>query len=86
MQYASIGGSLHCGIVHKKIDSIAALLYYDYCLTFPGEVKYIWSRKFTITTILYVCCRYALLANLLYLFAISNVINKVSLSVSFKGG
>ncbi|KAJ8585027.1 hypothetical protein M405DRAFT_853799 [Rhizopogon salebrosus TDB-379] len=56
--------------------SSIALLYYDYFLTFPAEVKYIWSRRFTISTILYICCRYALLANLLYLFAVSNVISK----------
>ncbi|OAX42770.1 hypothetical protein K503DRAFT_766477 [Rhizopogon vinicolor AM-OR11-026] len=55
--------------------SSIALLYYDYFLTFPLEIKYIWRRRFTINTILYICCRYALLANLLYLFAISNVIN-----------
>jgi len=55
--------------------SSIALLYYDYFLTFPAEVKYIWSRRFTISTILYICCRYALLANLLYLFAESKVIS-----------
>jgi hypothetical protein len=60
-----------------KDNGVSALLYYDYSLTFPAEVKYIWSRRFTISTILYICCRYALLANLLYLFAVSNVINKV---------
>ncbi|KAH7904440.1 hypothetical protein BJ138DRAFT_1019153, partial [Hygrophoropsis aurantiaca] len=54
-----------------------ALLYYDYCLTFPLEVKYIWGVKFKFSTALYICCRYALLANLLYLLAIAHVINKV---------
>jgi hypothetical protein len=60
-----------------KDNGVSALLYYDYFLTFPAEVKHIWSRRFTISTILYICCRYALLANLLYLFAEANVISKV---------
>ncbi|KAJ8579454.1 hypothetical protein M405DRAFT_706794, partial [Rhizopogon salebrosus TDB-379] len=62
--------------------SSLALLYYDYVLTFPAEVKHIWSRRITVSTLLYICCRYALLANLLYLFAISNVINQVNLAVT----
>ncbi|KAL5520175.1 hypothetical protein ACEPAG_9388 [Sanghuangporus baumii] len=47
-----------------------ALLYYDYALTFPAEVKYIWGKKFRFSTALYICCRYALIANVLYLAAI----------------
>jgi len=57
------------------IDRCLALLYYDYFLTFPAEVKYIWSRRFTVSTIIYICCRYALLANLLFLLATSNVLS-----------
>ncbi|VDB99866.1 unnamed protein product [Peniophora sp. CBMAI 1063] len=50
-----------------------ALLYYDYALTFPREVRYIWrGKKRVILVILYVLCRYALLANVLYLLAISH--------------
>lgn len=63
-------------------EGFLALLYYDYVLTFPAEVKHIWSRRITVSTLLYICCRYALLANLLYLFAISNVINQVNLAVT----
>ncbi|KAK0189108.1 hypothetical protein F5146DRAFT_1205269 [Armillaria mellea] len=48
-----------------------ALLYYDYVLTLPAEVKYIWGSKFRLSTILYLCCRYALVANVLYLLAIA---------------
>ncbi|KAL5479118.1 hypothetical protein ACEPAI_2406 [Sanghuangporus weigelae] len=47
------------------------LLYYDYALTFPAEVKYIWGKKFRFSTALYICCRYALIANVLYLAAIA---------------
>ncbi|KAH8103439.1 hypothetical protein BXZ70DRAFT_1005859 [Cristinia sonorae] len=51
--------------------SSLALLYYDYALTFPMEVKYVWRDKFRFSTVLYICCRYALMANVLYLLAIS---------------
>ncbi|KAK0497314.1 hypothetical protein EDD18DRAFT_1161578 [Armillaria luteobubalina] len=47
------------------------LLYYDYVLTLPMEVKYIWGSKFRLSTVLYLCCRYALVANVLYLLAIA---------------
>ncbi|PBK86648.1 hypothetical protein ARMGADRAFT_940293, partial [Armillaria gallica] len=51
--------------------SSIALLYYDYALTFPMEVKYMWGSKFKLSTVLYICCRYALIANVLYLLAIA---------------
>ncbi|KAF8069933.1 hypothetical protein FPV67DRAFT_1667839 [Lyophyllum atratum] len=54
--------------------SSLALLYYDYVLTFGMEVKYIWKQKFRISTVLYICCRYALVANVVYLLTISNKI------------
>ncbi|RDB15606.1 hypothetical protein Hypma_004051 [Hypsizygus marmoreus] len=54
--------------------SSIALLYYDYVLTFGMEVKYIWGQKFRISTALYVCCRYALVANVIYLLTIANKI------------
>ncbi|KAL5525444.1 hypothetical protein ACEPAF_9314 [Sanghuangporus sanghuang] len=49
--------------------SSIAFLYYDYALTFPAEVKYIWRRKLKTSTLLYICCRYALAANVLYVLA-----------------
>ncbi|EJD05290.1 uncharacterized protein FOMMEDRAFT_80996, partial [Fomitiporia mediterranea MF3/22] len=55
-----------------------ALLYYDYALTFPAEVKYIWGKKFRISTFLYICCRYALIANVLFLAAIANKIPNIT--------
>ncbi|EJD05291.1 uncharacterized protein FOMMEDRAFT_154522 [Fomitiporia mediterranea MF3/22] len=48
-----------------------ALLYYDYALTVGLEVKHVWRGKFRISTILYFCCRYALIANVIYLLAIA---------------
>ncbi|KDQ25075.1 hypothetical protein PLEOSDRAFT_160904 [Pleurotus ostreatus PC15] len=52
--------------------SSLALLFYDYALTFPLEVKYIWGSKGRASTVLYIFCRYALVANVLYLLAIAN--------------
>ncbi|KAJ6483136.1 hypothetical protein C8R45DRAFT_830398, partial [Mycena sanguinolenta] len=53
-------------------SSVSALLYYDYTLTFPREVQYIWKQKFRLSTALYIGCRYAMIANVLYLLAIAN--------------
>ncbi|KAJ7901139.1 hypothetical protein B0H14DRAFT_2493470 [Mycena olivaceomarginata] len=52
--------------------SSLALLYYDFALTFPKEVKYIWKERFRLSTALYIGCRYALVANVLYLLAIAH--------------
>lgn len=53
---------------------MSALLYYDYALTFTQEVRYMWrGRKRSLLVLLYVLCRYALLANVLYILAISNI-------------
>ncbi|KIK61917.1 hypothetical protein GYMLUDRAFT_58542 [Collybiopsis luxurians FD-317 M1] len=46
-----------------------ALLYYDYVLTFNEEVAFMWKMKFSTSTLLYILCRYAMLANLLYFLA-----------------
>ncbi|KAJ7438772.1 hypothetical protein B0H11DRAFT_2356679 [Mycena galericulata] len=52
--------------------SSLALLYYDFALTFPKEVKYMWGQRFRLSTALYIGCRYALVANVLYMLAIAN--------------
>ncbi|KAJ7257218.1 hypothetical protein B0H12DRAFT_1182973 [Mycena haematopus] len=52
--------------------SSLALLYYDFALTFPKEIKYIWGERFRVSTALYIGCRYALVANVLYLLAIAD--------------
>ncbi|KAJ3760382.1 hypothetical protein EV360DRAFT_39924, partial [Lentinula raphanica] len=51
--------------------SSLAILYYDYVLTFADEVRYVWRlRSLTqVSTLLYICCRYAIPGNLLYLLA-----------------
>ncbi|KAI0692517.1 hypothetical protein BC835DRAFT_51900 [Cytidiella melzeri] len=50
-----------------------ALLYWDYALTFPYEIQYLWTKKSfpRLSTALYILCRYALLANVLYLLAVA---------------
>ncbi|KAI0788238.1 hypothetical protein C8Q74DRAFT_1366994 [Fomes fomentarius] len=61
--------------------SSIALLYYDYMLTFPSELKYIWkSGIFKVSSGLYILYRYALLANVLYLLAISNKLGSKDIS------
>ncbi|KZV72536.1 hypothetical protein PENSPDRAFT_352777 [Peniophora sp. CONT] len=66
----------HCALISEDFAiqwASIALLYYDYALTFPQEVKYIWrGSKKSLLVVLYVSCRYALLANVLYLLAIAN--------------
>ncbi|KAF8649268.1 hypothetical protein AX16_005920 [Volvariella volvacea WC 439] len=54
-----------------------ALLYYDYVLTFPAEVRYIWQEKFKLSSALYICCRYALVSNVVYLLALANKLESV---------
>lgn len=46
--------------------SFVALIYYDYFLTLPREITYIWQRPFHILTVLYFFCRYSLLSNVIY--------------------
>ncbi|KAJ3777689.1 hypothetical protein FB446DRAFT_633578, partial [Lentinula raphanica] len=53
----------------RSMTSVTALLYYDWALTFPDEVEYIWKAGIAFPTVLYVFCRYALLANVMYLRA-----------------
>ena len=51
----------------------AALLYYDYILTFRSEFHYIWRGGILkMSTLLYALSRYAMVANVLYLLAFSN--------------
>ncbi|KAJ3917379.1 hypothetical protein F5877DRAFT_7126, partial [Lentinula edodes] len=38
-------------------------------------VKYIWGSRIRVSTIVYILCHYALLANVLYLLAISRICN-----------
>ncbi|KAJ7304741.1 hypothetical protein DFH08DRAFT_721520, partial [Mycena albidolilacea] len=60
---------------HSQLNSdssMAALLYYDFVLMLPKDIQYIWNQRFRLSTALYIGCRYALLANVLYLLAIED--------------
>jgi hypothetical protein len=48
--------------------SSLALIYYDYALTFADEKELIWQSRLSHVTILYVWCRYAMVANFVFLF------------------
>ena len=37
---------------------VAAILAYDYLLTFPREVQFVWTRKFSPATALFLLNRY----------------------------
>lgn len=52
-----------------------SVLYYDYILTFRDEFNLVWRAKFRLSTLLYICCRYALVANLLYTLNIAGKLN-----------
>lgn len=61
-----------------------ALLYYDYFLTWAREVKYFWRKKISLSTLLYICCRYSLLANVIYIFALGRKINFMSCDSAYQ--
>ncbi|KAJ6505059.1 hypothetical protein C8R45DRAFT_894491 [Mycena sanguinolenta] len=69
--------TIHFVRFHLQYSSLA-LLYYAYALTFPREVQYIWNQKFRLSTALYIGCRYALIANILYLLAIADKLGHTS--------
>lgn len=54
------------------------MLYYDYILTFPDELRYIWREGslMRFSTLLYICCRYALLVNLIYLLVFAGALKE----------
>ncbi|TEB33537.1 hypothetical protein FA13DRAFT_1789954 [Coprinellus micaceus] len=48
------------------------LIYYDFILTFEREVKYIWRRPRSWAMLLVVCCRYSLIANVVFALGLVN--------------
>ncbi|KIK60480.1 hypothetical protein GYMLUDRAFT_43802 [Collybiopsis luxurians FD-317 M1] len=59
------------------------LIWYDWILMLPLEIKYIWGSRIRISTVIYILCHYALPANVLYLLAISKVL-KQSCNIWYK--
>lgn len=51
-----------------------AFVYYDYILTFPDELQYMWKQRFRVSTLLYIMCRYAIIGNVLFLLGISQLL------------
>ncbi|KAI0918353.1 hypothetical protein AcV5_002360 [Taiwanofungus camphoratus] len=47
--------------MHKSINYFIGLLFYDHLLTFPGEVEFVWKRKFSAVTVLFIMNRYVAL-------------------------
>ncbi|TFK33950.1 hypothetical protein BDQ12DRAFT_637022 [Crucibulum laeve] len=64
--------------------SSIALVYYDYILTLDDEVKYIWRAKFRLSNVLYFFCRYAMLANIIYLLAVVDKLPKMSCDAAYQ--
>ncbi|PPQ71427.1 hypothetical protein CVT26_011127 [Gymnopilus dilepis] len=62
--------------------SSIALLFYDYALTWTTEVKYMWHKKFKISTALYIACRYAMVSNVLYTLAQADKLPTLRLETS----
>lgn len=54
----------------ERLTQVPALIYYDYALTFGWEIKYVWGERFRPSTLFYLCTRYSLFANILFLVAI----------------
>lgn len=59
-------------IVLKRSDyaiqaASIVILYYDYILTLPQEIQFMWRGARKTSTLLYIFCRYAMVANLMYL-------------------
>ncbi|KAH6899346.1 hypothetical protein BKA70DRAFT_738158 [Coprinopsis sp. MPI-PUGE-AT-0042] len=48
-----------------------AFLYYDYILTLSDEIKYVWRSRWRLSTLFYIFCRYALVANVIYYLSIA---------------
>jgi hypothetical protein len=49
-----------------------ALLWYDYTLTWTHEVQYFWTKRFTLSTALYIPGRYGMVTNVLYTLALAD--------------
>lgn len=54
----------------QVLTQILALIYYDYALTFGWEVQYMWGTRFRPSTLFYICARYSLFVNILFLVSI----------------
>ena len=75
IQYFTIGRLPNILYLWSSISFLplpVAVLWYDYTLTWTREVQYFWTKRFTFSTLLYVLCRYGMVANILYTLAIAD--------------
>ena len=72
IQYSTIGGLTIYHILPSLLITSIALLWYDYALTWTREAQYFWTKRFTLSTALYIICRYGMVANVLYTLALAN--------------
>jgi hypothetical protein len=81
IQYASIGRLFrYRWKASHVIGPLLALVWYDYLQMIPLELVYVWKYRTNhsrISTFLFITLRYALIGNVLYLFAITNQLPKV---------
>ncbi|TFK27874.1 hypothetical protein FA15DRAFT_585473, partial [Coprinopsis marcescibilis] len=59
------------------------LVYYDYFLTLPREIKFVWRRKFHVMTIVYFLCRYAIISNVVFAIGLYNKFHHMRVSPAF---
>jgi len=64
--------------------STIALLWYDYALTWTREVRYFWRKRFTLSTGLYILCRYGMVANVLYTLALADKLPLMSCDAGYR--
>jgi len=75
IQYSTIGGLPDIFDLWMPLSSLSlpvALLWYDYTLTWTREVQYFWMKRFKLSTLLYVLCRYGMVAKVFYTLAIAD--------------
>ncbi len=69
--------TLCSGCCHRSVDLVLKDVYtyslilpawflYDYTLTLPDEIRYVWWRRFSSVKLVFLGMRYAALANLLH--------------------
>jgi len=75
----------HTRFVKTSIQyATVALLFYDYSLTWTREVNYVWRKKFTLSTALYMACRYAMISNVIYSLATNDMLPILSCDNGYK--
>jgi len=81
----STSSAEHTQFVKNSIQyATIALLFYDYSLTWTREVKFVWRRKFSLSTALYLACRYTMITNVIYSLATKEKLSILSCDDGYK--